>query len=154
MRSLSCAHSARSPRRAGSRAFTLLELVIAISIMSMLSMAAMGMMMFSARQTATAAEIDQKSFNARDIIDEVMVDIAFALNFTERRSDAISFTVPDRTGDGIPESIRYAWVHDAPDPKQWSLTKEYNASEAKVLVEDVRSFELTYLLKTVGPPSE
>ena len=151
MRSFACIDAVSPTRRPRRAAFTLIELIIAITIMSLLAGAATGMMMFSARKVAEAAEEDQESFDARDVLDEVAIDIGLALNFTETQADAVSFTVPDRNGDGVPESIRYEWVHDDADPKLWYLAKEYNGGDAKILANDVRHFDLNYLLKTVSP---
>ena len=151
MRPFACINAVRLTRRPSCAAFTLIELIIAITIMSLLAGAATGMMMFSARKVAQAAEDDQKSFDARDILDEIATDLGLALNFTETQADAVSFTVPDRNGDGVPESIRYEWVHDGADSKQWYLSKQYNGGDAKILTDDVRHFDLSYLLKAVSP---
>lgn len=151
MRSFACIDTVRPTRRLSCAAFTLIELIIAITIMSLLAGAATGMMMFSARQAAQAAEDDQKSFEARDILDEIAIDLSLALNFTETQADAVSLTVPDRNGDGVPESIRYAWIHNEADPRQWYLARQYNGGDAKILADDVRHFDLNYLLKAVSP---
>ena len=154
MRSHARLHTGQVDRRQVRPAFTLLELVIAISIMSILAGAATGVVMFSARHTAQAADDDQKSLQARDILDEIAAEVALALNFTETQADAVSFTVPDRSGDGIAESIRYEWVHDDPDPENWRLTRQYNGGDPKIIAEDVRCFDLSYLFKTVSLSQE
>ena len=151
MRVFACMNAVRVTRRPSCAAFTLVELVIAITVMSLLAGAATGMMMFSARKVAQDAEDDQKSLDARDILDEIAIDLSLALNFTETQADAVSFTVPDRNGDGATESIRYEWVHDDEDPEQWYLAKQYNGGDAKTLTDDVRHFDLSYLLKAVSP---
>jgi hypothetical protein len=54
--------------------------------------------------TQTAATLD-----AGDVVGRVTDDLNEAINFTEKTSNAVTFTVPDRDGDGNVEKIRYVW---------------------------------------------
>ena len=84
---------------------------------------------------------------AAEVLDEVMTDIHYALDFSERQPNAVTFTVPDRNGDSLPETIRYAWSGISGDP----LTYEQNGGPPATIAEDVQQFNLDYLERTMGP---
>jgi hypothetical protein len=67
------------------------------------------------------------------------------MSFSERTANAVTFKVPDRTGDELPETIRYSWSGTAGDP----LQIEYNGSAPATLVADVNQFDLSYSLRTM-----
>ena len=60
--------------------------------------------------------------------------------FPERTATALTMTVPDRSGDGEAETIRYVWPGTAGD----SLARQVNDGEKVVILEDVRELELAY----------
>ena len=132
-------------------AFTLVELMVSVAIISVIMGGVAGTIMFSARQMADSAEAETRSFNTCEILAEINAELALALSVERRDDDAVTLTVPDRNGDGAPETIAYEWQHDDPDSTQWTLVRTYNDGEAAVVAEDVRHFELTYRLRTVEP---
>ena len=140
--------------RARQSAFTLLELVIAMSIVSVLMGTLTGSLMLSARQMARGAAADRNSCAAREIADEMTAELAVAIGFTETAPNAVSFTVPDRDGDERPEVITYRWDQADPDPARWAIVRKINNGEWKVIADNVRHFDLTYLLRTANPPAE
>jgi hypothetical protein len=79
---------------------------------------------------------------------QVLNEVRCATGFSERTDKAITFTVADRSGDGAPETIRYAWSGVAGDP----LTRSYNGGTATTVAPDVRALNFTYLLQDSGPP--
>jgi hypothetical protein len=72
-----------------------------------------------------------------------------AVSFSEQTATAATFTVPDRNGDSLPETIRYAWA-GAGSP----ITRQVNGLPvpAAVIADNVQSFNLQYFTKTVQPP--
>jgi hypothetical protein len=58
----------------------------------------------------------------------------------------IEFSVADRDGDEVPETIRYAWSGTGGTP----LTRQYNGGTVVSILTDVRQFSLTYNLKTIS----
>jgi hypothetical protein len=58
----------------------------------------------------------------------------------------IEFSVADRNGDDVPETIRYAWSGAVGTP----LTRQYNGGTLVYILTDVRQFSLTYNLKTIS----
>jgi hypothetical protein len=85
-----------------------------------------------------------------------VTDLQTAKSFTERTATAVTFTVPDRDGDNIDETIRYAWAGTPGDP----LTYQLNGGTATTLADDVQQFNLAALdpeMKAAlpdGPPPE
>ena len=79
---------------------------------------------------------------------QILIDLEHALAFSERSSTAVTFTAPDRNGDAVPETIRYAWSGSPGDP----LTYEYNGSPPAKIAEDVQAFDLSFLTRVAGAP--
>ncbi len=72
---------------------------------------------------------------------DLLADLRLATGFTERTDTAATFTVPDRNGDGQPETLRYAWSGNRGDP----LTLSYNGAEPMIVARDVQDFSLNYV---------
>ena len=130
------------------RAFTLLELVLAIVILSLI-VAACGSVGLLAVRTLNACGAADPLAEGRAAADEIAADLRMALAITEQTPTAITFTVPDRNGDGSPETIRYAWS-GAGTP----LTRQVNGAPvpAAPIAQNVQVFDLQYLARTAGPP--
>jgi hypothetical protein len=86
--------------------------------------------------------------NASSVTQRIRGDLQFSTGFTERTSRTLTMTVPDRTGDGIPDTIRYAWSGNSGDP----LTVSLNEQAAETLLADVQTFDLSFLTRTVVAP--
>jgi hypothetical protein len=71
-------------------------------------------------------------------------DVELALHFTESTATAVSFYVPDRTGDGAPDLIRYAWSGSDGDP----ITLSMNGSTPWPIVPSVTSLSMDYFVAT------
>ena len=131
-----------------SRGFTLIELVVSMTIAAILMAAMVSAILITTRSiddgTGTAARI----VTSRSVTSRITSDLHFALDFSERTDKAVTFTVPDRDGDLVPETVRYAWSGVVGDP----LTKEYNGGPAVVIAEDVQDLKLSYLLRAEAAP--
>jgi len=124
--------------------YTLIELVISSSVGAILVAGLSGSLYIASQSfDGNSGVVDQSA--AQEILAEMMRDLNQAIHFTERTAEAVTFTVPDRTGDGLTETIRYAWTGAAGDP----LTYEYNGSVAVTLTNDVQNFDLSYLTRIV-----
>lgn len=128
------------------RGHTLVEMVVAMTSASVLMVG-----------LASAVMVTSRAFRPETTTQHVRTDVAFAehglladlqlaTGFTERTDKAATFTVPDRDGDGRPETLRYAWSGASGDP----LTFHYNGAAAIPLVKDVRDFKLSYVTNTVA----
>ena len=134
--------------RSKRRAHTLIELVAAMTSATAL-MAGMGGTIYIASRALDdgGSNAVQKVKDAR-ILGKLTRDVKFALSFSERTDKAITFTVPDRDGDNLSETIRYAWSGTSGDP----LTYEYNGSSPEVIAEDVQTFSLSTLTRFMAAP--
>ena len=124
---------------------TLVEMVASLAIVSVIIIACGSAIVVAVRTfelSATAGEAPGPDSAAS----RIAADLQTAMAFSERTATAVAFTVPDRDGDGLPESIRYAWSGTPGDP----ITVEYNGAAPVVLVSNVTSFDLSYLLRTYG----
>lgn len=135
------------PRRRG---FTLTELVLSMTIMTMLLGAITSTILVASHVIDDGTSPAVKNLAAAQVVDQITADLTYALTFSERTSQAVTFSVPDRDADSVPETIRYSWSGVAGD----ALTRQYNGGEALVIAEDVQHFDLNYLLRTVSPPTE
>jgi hypothetical protein len=125
--------------------FTLLEAVLASFIFAFIMAALMSV--FRLAGGAVSASAGMTFPQSGEVLDQVATDVSLAQGFTERTASAITLTVPDRTGDGQPETIRYSWsgVSGAP------LLRQVNGGAAVAIASDVRHFNLGYLTRTVKP---
>jgi len=120
---------------------------MSVAIVSVIMGAMFSTMLLATRQIGSGLGIDERVSRGSDVVQQITLDLSLAQTFTERTDRTVAFTVPDRDGDGEPESIRYAWSGVAGDP----LTRQYNGGPTVLVAEDVHHFRLDYLLKT--PPS-
>lgn len=125
--------------------FTLAELLVAAGTTSVLMMALMSCLLIAGRALDEDRIVSAKQLQAGETLDQVLGDLHDAMSFSERTANAVTFQVPDRTGDEVPETIRYSWSGIAGDP----LRKEYNGSAPETLVTDVNQFDLIYSLRTM-----
>ncbi|MCB9850357.1 MAG: type II secretion system protein [Phycisphaerales bacterium] len=130
-------------------AFTLAEVVAAMAIMAILSVAIGSTLMIASRAVDDGTAAGSQTPSARDAGDIIMSDLADALSFSERTANAVTFTVPDRDGDDEVEKIRYSW-NGAPGGL---LVRTINDSAATIAT-DVHNFDLSYLTRTVKPPDQ
>ncbi len=142
------------------RAFTLVELVAAMAIVSVLMLAIGSALSFSIKATSGQGMIDQTNLmNSADAADQIADDLHVAMNFSEHTANSVAFTIPDRNNNGLPEQVRYAWD----GTPGHSLTRQFmpaatpvltaaNATYTPVaLLPGVNSFNLSYLFRQVGP---
>lgn len=127
-------------RRAG---FTLLELVTAMAITTVLVLGMGSVMVIAANAIPDGTSAAEVACESRLVLDRMTEDLQFAKGFSERTDHAVTFTVADRghgaTGD---EKIRYAWSGTPGDP----LTLEYNDAAAVAVIDDVRTLKFDYLV--------
>lgn len=127
------------------RALTLLELAVSlVSSMTLIGGLAASIYLSSQALPSNENASKQKS-KAAAVLRDLMADVSVAISFTERTSRAITFRVPDRSGDGSPDVIRYAWSGTAGDP----LTYQYNSGTVVNIATGVQAFNLEALTRTM-----
>jgi prepilin-type N-terminal cleavage/methylation domain-containing protein len=140
----------RLTRWRGARAgagFTLVELLVSIAMISVLSVAMASAVLVASRAVGKGDTSVMRSAVTGDVVARIEAEIRLATGFAERSANAVTFQIPDRNGDGVEETIRYAWsgVSGAP------LTRVYNGAAPEVVAEDVRDFDLNYLVQSIKP---
>jgi hypothetical protein len=127
------------------RALTLLEIAVClISSMTLLGGLAASIYLSSQALPGNENPSRQKSIAAA-VLRDLMADLSVAVSFTERTSRALTFRVPDRSGDSMPETIRYAWSGTAGDP----LTYQFNSDAVVNIATGVQVFNLEALTRTM-----
>ena len=143
----------RQPRH-GHSGFTLMELMISLSVMSIIMVGMGSVLLVASHALPDANRITSRLNLASRVVNQMTEELQEARHIVEQTATAVTFTVPDRNGDGSPERIRYAWSGTAGAP----LTREYNDSNAIPVLTDVNEFDLGYHLKMrtesyPGPPA-
>jgi len=127
----------------GSRGFTLMELTLSLAVTSILLVAIGSTVMLAARALPDKTAPADRVIRAGQAMREIAEDLQVARYLTERSATAVTISLPDRNGDGLPERVRYAWSGTPGDP----LTRQYNDGPAAAVLDDVHQFNLTYHLK-------
>ncbi|GJQ30585.1 MAG: hypothetical protein HBSAPP03_24690 [Phycisphaerae bacterium] len=135
--------------RPGARpGYSLVEMLLAISIMALVIVGAQTAVLFASR--AVPAKKDQAAVVAAstDAMAMIADDLAVATAVLSVESHMIEFTVPDRTGDGVPDTIRVAWSGTPGDPLTWTV----NGLDPIVLAPDIHALEFTTITEErIGP---
>jgi len=127
------------------RAFTLMEITVSLAVMSIL-ITGLGSAMFVALKVVpTADNAALQTLRGADIAQQIATDLRYATAFQAAGATALSVTVPDRTGDGAPDTIAYSWSAAEGDP----VTRSINGGAAVTVLDDVRTLSLDYDSETV-----
>ena len=125
---------------------TLLEMMLSLVLLSIV-MASVGSAVLFASHVMPGKDSPASTLiHDSSVLRQIAEDLALAQHVIERETNSITVVVADRTGDGLPERIRYAWSGVAGDP----LTYQLNDASAFTILESVESFGLTYDLDTVA----
>ncbi len=118
-------------------AFTLIEMVTALAI-STLIITAMGsaVMVASAALPTAGAEQLQK---AGQQLDWLMIEVSEAYWIKTATGTELTFTVPDRNGDDQPELISYTWDGNSGSP----LYRTYNTASPEAVASGIDSFSVS-----------
>jgi hypothetical protein len=131
-------------RRSG---FTLMELTVSLLAGTVL-IAGMGSSIYLATR---ANDVNVGPFHERNQAGETLHELARELSQTVSLDDTasdertIQFRIPDRTGNGASERLRYQWSGQPGDPLELWL----NDGAPRTLLENVHHFRLGYQTRTV-----
>ncbi|MCG3180431.1 MAG: hypothetical protein BIFFINMI_02792 [Phycisphaerae bacterium] len=128
------------------RGVTLLEVILTIGIAAILLGASVSMLFVAQQAVASGAESAESLSQESVAMQMITTDLSLATSFSERTDTAVTMTVPDRSGDGQPETIRYAWSGVPGDP----LTRRINGGEVTTLAPACYHLRFSYLLKTLA----
>lgn len=143
---------ARSRTQRRSRAFSMAELVISLAVVSVIMFGVTGAILVAGRSVTTAgAGHADPAQDVSQVAARIARDLHFAIVFEQRSNQRVTFTVPDRNGDGGPEKIRYRWSGTPGDPLRYWI----NGSDPIVLLEHVDHFSFDFITRDVtGIPME
>jgi hypothetical protein len=136
----------RSRRLCANRSgFTLTETVVSVATASALMVGLGSTVYLASRATTDEDRPTSKIVGGSLALDSLAAELHYAVSFHERGSRAVEFTIADRTGDGVAETIRYEWSGTSGDP----LLRRFNSGALQVVHEDVSDFELGYTVQTI-----
>lgn len=138
-----CRHHRRSPQGG----YTLIELIVSMSAASML-MAGMLGSIFLVSHAFDGSDVQRETNQTVDVLSDIMADVRHATSFSDRTANAMTFKVPDRDGDLLPETIRYEWSGTPGDPLQY----QYNSGPLTTIAANVQQFDLTSLTRFMAAP--
>src|SRR5205085_1584778 len=134
-----------SPR---CRGFTLVEALLSMVVLSIIVVACGSAMRLMGRGLAARDNtLESQTAGGRSALDQIRDDLKIALTVPEQTASALTVTVPDRDGDGNPETIRYFWSGVAGT----SLTRQLNGGTAISIADNLTSLNFQFLQRTVGP---
>jgi hypothetical protein len=134
----------RAASRAALRSFTLVELVVSSAVAGLLMLGLASAVMLVGRAIPDEASTPSSVSSAASVVDALARDLQYAQSVIERGNWAVEFTVPDRTADKSPETIRYEWDGKPGSPLIWT----YNGKSAE-LAPTVVSLTFTPEIETV-----
>jgi prepilin-type N-terminal cleavage/methylation domain-containing protein len=136
--------------RHGAAGFTLVELTIAMAVMAILMGAMTSAVLIASRAVPRADDPIVAALAAGSEVDTLVDDLRYATAFAVLQPHVVQFTVPDRTGDGSPEEIRYEWSGVPSEP----LRRQMNGGAWADAVPGVQSLGLSYNTKAVTTTSK
>lgn len=127
------------------RGHTLVELVAAMASVTLLLAGLASTLFMASRALDSEGSAAAQSTRAHGVLGDVMSDLHHALSFSKRTATAVTFQVPDRDGDELPETLRYSWSGEAGSPLRVSI----NGGGEATAVEGVEHFNLAYSQRVV-----
>jgi prepilin-type N-terminal cleavage/methylation domain-containing protein len=127
------------------RGFTLLELVVSVAVASVLVVGLSASVVLAMRAGDSSIGPFSSSHSGAQAVLELTRDLqdAISVNDSNCTATSVEFTVPDRTGDSVDETIRYSWSGTAGDP----LLRTMNGM-AEVIAANITSLEFAHLTRT------
>jgi hypothetical protein len=139
---------ARRRRPAGH---TLVELVLSMTLLAIVMASAGSAMLFAAKASPRADGPTATLIRDGGAMNRLAEDLAQAKYVLAYSSNSVKILVDDRTGDGAPDHLSYAWSGTPGDP----LTYTLNDGTPVNLVDAVQTFELdielTPVVTTIPP---
>ena len=132
------------------RGFTLIEMMMALVIMSIILLGAFSVVLLAGKAIPDRTTGPAANLAAAKAVDQLTADLSYATAMSIANGNDIEFLVQDRDGNGIPDKIRYTWSGTAGTPlyryyaQGDPATGLYTYNPAVSLVDNVQGFSLTY----------
>lgn len=126
------------PLRQGG--FTLIEVAIATAILSIIVVGLSSAIVLATKALPSMTSPAQQTLKAADVSQRILGELRYASSITESTANALTFIVPDRNGDALPDTISYRWSAIPGD----RLTRQFNTGAVVTALPDVHDFSLDY----------
>lgn len=127
------------------RGHSLIEVMIALPLLTAIIFAAGGLIAVASKSRTLSEGLIADQIEALQTSQHFLSDLPFAASIANVEKNSIEFSVSDRTGDRIPDAIRYEWSGVVGDPLHYSI----NNSLPVVVAEDVREFSLNNSIREI-----
>jgi type II secretory pathway pseudopilin PulG len=129
-------------------AFTLVELVVSSAVMTIIALGISSVIVLASRALPSARGASENTVAASGALDQLVAELRTATAVSELGASAVTFTVPDRDGNGADETIRYAWttsgaIVNGPSAGA-ALTRAFNGGTPATILPSVNNFALAY----------
>ena len=123
-----------------ARALTLFEMVVSMSIVTLIIGAVSSAVIVATRAVNPQSSPASTLSSLGEALSRLLEEASLAITVTEHTPTAITFTLPDRTGDSLDDTIRYSWSGMAGDP----LQRQLNADAPTTVAQGITRFALDY----------
>ena len=123
----------RLRRRGG---FSMMEMVLSLSVLAVAFSAVGSVLILAAKVMPDPGSAEAAGVDQADALTRLTQDLRAARFITDYSNHAVTLVVDDRSGDGLPDRIDYAWSGDPGDV----LSYRINGSAPVDLVSGVESF--------------
>ena len=128
------------------RGWTLIELVVSVAIAATIMLGIASSILIAARALPDAETPANAAITAGAAAEQIAAEMQYAISVNGRSARHIEFTVADRSGDDVPETIHYEWSGTAGQP----LTRKYNNGTTVNVIDKVYEFNLSYDLEVMS----
>ncbi len=123
-----------------TRGYTLIEIVVSMSIMTLLMGGVMSSMLIATHALPENSAKSAPAMTSAAAVSDMVGELCYATDFTELLPQSVTFTVADRTGDLFPETIRYAWSGSNGTP----LTRQLNGGTPIPVLDNMNTLTIRY----------
>lgn len=128
------------PSRHGLSGHTLLEMLLSLVLLSIVMASVGSAVMFASQAVPDETRPVGSLLADSQVLSRIAEDLSVAQYVIEQSGRAVTIVVSDRTGDGVPDRLRYAWSGKAGD----ALTYQLNEGAEVHLLQAVEYFDLSY----------
>ncbi|MDP1563037.1 MAG: hypothetical protein Q8M16_16790 [Pirellulaceae bacterium] len=130
------------PKQARHRRFgySLIEIAVALPTIGILTVGMCSAVLLSVRAIPQGGSVITASVETARAMEQLERDLRCATQISKRESRDIVFSVPDRTGNGQSESIRYWWS----GVDKSAVYRQINNGPSEIVVEQTSNFSLAY----------
>jgi hypothetical protein len=122
------------------RGYSLIEMAIALPTIGILTVGMCGAVALTVRAIPQEGSMITASVEVSRAMEQFERDVRCATEVSKSNATEFEFRVPDRTGDNLPETIRYWWSGRSGSP----LNRQINNGSDEVVLEQIDSLSLRY----------